>query len=48
MGGGGMMSGAFPEPEVKQNLATLNMFPCRDQAYLVAFLKTLTDGYFQR
>jgi hypothetical protein len=50
MGGGGMMCGGmmFPEPEVNQNLATLNMFRCRDQAYVVAFLKTLSDGYFQR
>jgi cytochrome c peroxidase len=49
MGGGGMCGGmTFPEPEVNQNLATLNHFPCRDQAYLVAFLKTLSDGYFQR
>lgn len=49
MGGGGMCGGmTFPEPEVNQNLATLNHFPCRDQAYLVAFLKTLTDGYFQK
>ncbi len=50
MGGGGMMCGGtmFPEPEVNQNLATLNHFRCRDQSYLVAFLKTLTDGYFQR
>jgi cytochrome c peroxidase len=49
MGGGGMCGGmTFPEPEVNQNLATLNHFRCRDQAYLVAFLKTLTDGYFQR
>lgn len=51
MGGGGMMmcgAGVFPEPEVNQNLATLNMFRCRDQAYIVAFLKTLSDGYFQR
>jgi len=38
----------FPEPEVNQNLATLNHFRCRDQSYIVAFLKTLTDGYFQR
>ena len=45
MGGGGM---GFPAPEVNQNLATLNHFRCRDQSYLVAFLKTLTDGYFQR
>jgi cytochrome c peroxidase len=52
MGGGGMggMCGGmmFPEPEVNQNLATLNHFPCRDQGYIVAFLKTLSDGYFQR
>jgi len=49
MGGGGMCGGMmFPEPEVNENLATLNMFRCRDQSYLVAFLKTLTDGYFQR
>ena len=47
-GMGGMCGGSFPEPEVNQNLATLNHFRCRDQAYLVAFLKTLTDGYFQR
>jgi len=49
-GGGGMMGGGgmFPEPEVNQNLATLNPFRCRDQPYIVAFLKTLTDGYFQR
>jgi cytochrome c peroxidase len=49
MGGGGMCGGMmFPEPEVNQNLAALNHFPCRDQAYIVAFLKTLSDGYFQR
>ncbi len=48
VGGGGMCGGSFPEPEVNQNLATLNHFRCRDQAYLVAFLKTLTDGYFER
>ena len=49
MGGGGMCGGMmFPEPEVNENLATLNHFPCRDRSYLVTFLKTLTDGYFQR
>jgi len=50
MGGGGMMCGGtmFPAPEVNENLATLKHFPCRDQAYLVTFLKTLSDGYFQR
>jgi cytochrome c peroxidase len=45
MGGGGMM---FPPPEVNENLATLGMFPGRDQSYILAFLKTLSDGYFQR
>jgi cytochrome c peroxidase len=58
MGGGGMCggmtlapgasAGVFPEPEVNQNLASLNHFRCRDQSYIVTFLKTLTDGYFQR
>jgi cytochrome c peroxidase len=49
MGGGGMCGGMmFPAPEVNENLATLNHFPCRDQGYIVAFLKTLSDGYFQR
>lgn len=45
MGGGGMM---FDEPEVNTNLASLNMFRGMDQGYLVAFLRTLSDGYFQR
>lgn len=49
MGGGGMMcGGTFPEPEVNENLAALNHFRCRDHSYIVAFLKTLSDGYFQR
>jgi len=49
MGGGGMCGGMmFPEPEVNQNLAVLNMFRCRDQSAIVAFLRTLSDGYFQR
>lgn len=54
MGGGGMGGGGmcgdmmFPEPEVDQNLATLNHFPCSNRAYIVTFLKTLSDGYFQR
>jgi cytochrome c peroxidase len=49
MGGGGMCGGMmFGEPEVNENLATLNHFPCRDRSYIVSFLKTLTDGYFQR
>jgi len=52
MGGGGMggMCGGmtFPEPEVNENVADLPMFRCRDQSYIVTFLKTLSDGYFQR
>lgn len=49
MGGGGMCGGMhFPEPEVNENLADLPMFRCRDQSYIVTFLKTLSDGYFQR
>jgi cytochrome c peroxidase len=52
MGGGGMggmmCGGMFPEPEVNQNLAPLNHFRCSDQASIVAFLKTLSDGYLQR
>ena len=56
MGGGGMgggmgcegMAGMFPEPEVDQNRATLKMFPMMQIDNIVAFLKTLSDGYFQR
>jgi hypothetical protein len=50
MGGGGGMCGGmgFGEPEVNENLATLNHFRCPDQSYIVTFLKTLSDGYFQR
>jgi cytochrome c peroxidase len=56
MGGGGMGGGMggmcggmmFPEPEISENIATLNHFRCSDHSYIVAFLKTLSDGYFQR
>lgn len=53
MGGGGgmgcdMMAGMFPEPEVDQNRATLGMFPRPQVDNIVAFLKTLSDGYFVR
>jgi cytochrome c peroxidase len=54
MGGGGMggncsgMDGMFPPPEVDQNRATLSMFPRPQVDNIVAFLKTLSDGYFQR
>lgn len=49
MGGGGMnceqMATMFPPPEVDQNRATLDMFPRPQVANIVAFLKTLSDGY---
>jgi cytochrome c peroxidase len=53
MGGGGMMDcdqmmNMFPPPEVDQNRATLSMFPRPQVDNIVAFLKTLSDGYFQR
>jgi len=53
MGGGmGMgcdgMSDMFPPPEVDQNRATLSVFPRPQVDNIVAFLKTLSDGYFQR
>src|SRR5512133_29887 len=54
MGGGGMgggmggsMGGMFPAPEVNQNLAVMNPFSMMEQSYLLAFLKTLSDGYTQ-
>ena len=45
--GGGMMD-MFPPPEVDQNRAALQMFPRPQVANVVAFLKTLSDGYFER
>jgi cytochrome c peroxidase len=52
MGGGGMgcegMAGMFPPPEVDQNRAELGMFPRPQVDNIVAFLKTLSDGYFER
>jgi cytochrome c peroxidase len=53
MGGGGMMGGCegmqnrFPPPEVDQNRAPLSMFPMMQIDNIVAFLKTLSDGYPQ-
>lgn len=35
----------FPQPEVSQNLAQLNHFNMMDQTNILAFLKTLSDGY---
>lgn len=57
MGGGGMgggmmdceaMQSMFPAPEVDLNRAELTMFPRPQVANIVAFLKTLSDGYFDR
>jgi len=48
MGGCESMANMFPAPEVEQNRATLKMFNMMDQSYLLAFIKTLSDGYFQR
>lgn len=54
MGGGGMggncdgMNEMFPAPEVDQNRAELRMFPRPQVDNVVAFLKTLSDGFFQR
>lgn len=47
MGGCGMGE-MFPPPEVDQNRAALNMFPRPQVDNIVAFLKTLSDGYFVR
>lgn len=35
----------FPAPEVDQNLAQMNHFNTMDQNNILAFLKTLSDGY---
>jgi len=57
MGGGGMGGGdmsmmcnpeLFPQPEVDQNLTPMNHFNMMDQSTIVVFLKTLSDGYFER
>lgn len=52
MGGGGMgcegMADMFPPPEVDQNRAELGMFPRPQVDNIVVFLKTLSDGFFQR
>ena len=48
MGGCGGMQDMFPPPEVDQNRAMLNMFPMRQIGNIVAFLQTLSDGYFVR
>ena len=43
-----MMSQMFPPPEVDQNRAVLAMFPRPQVDNIVAFLRTLSDGYFVR
>jgi cytochrome c peroxidase len=51
MGGGGMgpeimcNPNLFPPPEVDQNLTPMNHFNMMDQTNILAFLKTLSDGY---
>ncbi len=50
-GMGGMrggMANMFPPPEVDENRAALRMFPRPQVGNIVAFLKTLSDGYSQR
>jgi len=42
------MTAMFPPPEVDRNRATLGMFPRPQVDNIVLFLKTLTDGYFER
>lgn len=50
--GGGMgcegMATMFPPPEVDANRAELPMFPRPQVDNIVTFLKTLSDGYFER
>jgi len=46
MGGGMNCDMMFPAPEVDQNRAALNMFPMPQVDNIVAFLKTLSDGYY--
>jgi cytochrome c peroxidase len=58
MGGGTLPNGVpmammcspdlFPEPEVDDNLTPMNHFNMMDQYNIVVFLKTLSDGYFER
>ncbi len=47
-GMGGRMANMFPPPEVDQNRASLGMFPGPQVGNIVAFLKTLSDGYYER
>lgn len=55
--GGGMGSGdmammcdpdLFPQPEVDLNLTPMNHFNMMDQAHILSFLNTLSDGYFEK
>jgi cytochrome c peroxidase len=50
--GGGMgceaMATLFPPPEVDANRPALPLFPRPQVDNIVAFLKTLSDGYFER
>jgi cytochrome c peroxidase len=46
-GMGGMDGVMFPDPEVNQNLAVMNMVNMMDRQNILVFLKTLSDGYTQ-
>ncbi|HEX5809035.1 MAG TPA: hypothetical protein VFY25_10250, partial [Anaerolineales bacterium] len=54
MGGGGMDMAMmcnpdlFPQPEINRNLTPMNHFNMMDQANILTFLKTLSDGYSPR
>ncbi len=48
MGGCEGMATMFPEPELDRNRVVMDMFPRMQVDNLVAFLKTLSDGYFER
>jgi len=43
-----MMAGMFPPPEVDQNLAVLPFFPERHVTSILTFLKTLSDGSYEK
>ncbi len=42
------MATMFPPPEVDENRTTLDMFPRPQVNNIVAFLRTLSDGYYQK
>ena len=48
MGNCAVMAAMFPPPEVDKNRASMNMFPRAQVDNIVLFLKTLSDGYYQK